>query len=424
MMRGVTRVLQRIAMIPQSFAGFFGKEIRLLVRKKKYLYLSLALPLLIGIIYLFMLNTSADALNVLVCDEDNTPLTQATLDNIDSFSVTISHKEQCEEELKASVKKREYLFGIVIPKGFGQRIEDLQQANITLLYDNSDPAISSLAEWKIDMALQPLRNEIVESFAQELQLTSANAHEKITIGIQAIDTFQISALARARQSVVEADAELIKIKDSDETFFSNPIYVQKRGVHKEQSTLEIGFAPLFAILNMFLLLMLCSTGVMYDRKMKLFSRIRASNSMPGTYILSKLAFFTLLTVMQFVVLYALFTAFGASFTINFGLLIKALLFISLVNTLIGFLIGLISDSEGVAVLISLIFTLPLLFLSGMFYPLELMPKLVQFLANLMPLQSQMLMLKKALLFGGEIIGKFFLMPAGLFILSVFFMKKK
>ncbi len=424
MMRGFIRLVQKVSSIPQSFNGFLSKEIRLLTRKKKYLYLSLALPVIIGLIYLFMLNTSPNSLTVMVCNFDQTPTTQNALASITDLSITVNENDNCSTQLIKAVKDKKYLFGIVIPKGFGQEVKNLHQATLTTWYDNSDPSVSSLVQWRIDAALEPLRNQITMAFAKELQQTSNDAHEKITIGLEAINALQWSSLSKTEESITNADKELVRVAQSDEEFFSNPVLVQKKGVFKKYGMLEIGFAPLFAILNMFLLLMLCSTGVMYDRKIKLFSRIRASNSMKGTYVFAKLTFFFLLTVLQFIVLYVLFLLFKASFAVQISLLIKSLLLIASVNTLIGFLIGLVSDSEGVAVLISLIFTLPLLFLSGMFYPLKLMPKLVQFIAQLMPLQSQVGMLKKALLFGGSINTNLFLIPLILFFISILFMKKK
>jgi len=88
------------------------------------------------------------------------------------------------------------------------------------------------------------------------------------------------------------------------------------------------------------------------------------------------------------------------------------------------LIGLISDSEGVAVLFSLIITLPLLLLSGMFYPIEFMPKIMQFFAKIMPLDAEVLMIKKALIFGGTMNNFYFIAPLVLAIICLWFLRKK
>ena len=185
----------------------------------------------------------------------------------------------------------------------------------------------------------------------------------------------------------------------------------------------MGIEPLFAVLNLFLILMLCSTGVIYDRKTHLFSRIRVSNSSFATYILSKAVFFTGVSVVQFAVLFLLFSAFGSGYDLSLMLLVKALLFISLVNTFAGVLIGLMSDSEGVAVLISLIITLPLLFLSGMFYPVDLMPFFIRMISEVMLLNAEILMMKQALLFGGTIAMEYFIIPALMFVISLYFIGK-
>ena len=85
----------------------------------------------------------------------------------------------------------------------------------------------------------------------------------------------------------------------------------------------------------------------------------------------------------------------------------ALLLISFTGTIIGMLIGLLSDNEGIAVLFALILALPLMFLSGMFFPVEFMPGFVQALAWVLPLNTHIIIMKEVLLFGTA-------MPTGIF----------
>ncbi len=420
----INRILQLIITFPVSLIGFIRKDFLLLFKKKKYLYLSILLPIILGAIYVSMLGSNTTSISVIVCDFDNTELTKNAFSYIEGFDVYYSNDNACVDELKQGVRERDYLFGTIIQKGFSNRLENLQQSEIIIHFDDSDPAITALASWKFDIAMGPFKKQLVENFANELSNKAGDAREKITLGLQIAESIGLKKYDALFKNLQGAESDLRSLEEIDSRFMSEPIIVTKKGVYDSSHNLiDLGLAPLFCILNLFLLLMLCSTGVIYDRRNKILSRIRTSNSTILSYVLGKMVVFLAITVIQFIILYGLFAAFGASFTINIGLLLKALLFTSFVNTIIGVLIGFISDSEGIAVLISLIITLPLLFLSGMFYPLELMPNLIQFFAKIMPLNAEILMIKKAILFGGEILSKQFLAPLIIFIVTIFISKR-
>ncbi|MFC1754793.1 ABC transporter permease [Thermoproteota archaeon] len=418
------RVGRKVGMIPISIMGFLRKDYTLLFRKKKYLYLSILLPLLIGLIYIFTLTETSGGLTLMVCDQDDTKLTDEVLRSMNGFTITVDREEDCIDRLKEEIRMKHYLFGAVIEEGFTKDLENLNQAHMVVYYDNSEPAVSAMVGWKIDVALTPFKSQLVMALAEELKDESGRAREKIGVALDVVSVNSDPISKRLSSSIRSADENLERLEGIEPAFLASPIVVAETGVHKTVKLIDIGIAPLYVILSMFLLLMLCSTGVIYDRKVGLFSRIRASNSSMLSYIAAKLVFFFSISVVQFLVILLIFVGFGAGYDVSVSLLLKALVFITLVNTLLGFLIALVSESEGVAVLISLIITLPLLFLSGMFYPLELMPKLVQWGAFLLPLNTEVLMLKQALLFGGSIANSYFLIPLGIFLVVIYFLRKR
>jgi ABC-2 type transport system permease protein len=417
----IKSVFRRASIFPASMLGFIVKEYSLLVKKKKYLYLSLSLPLVIGLIYIFTLTTGAANVNVKVCDYDNTELTREAFTNIKDFTVTMDTNGDCINETVEEIKDGKYLFGIIVEKGFTDNVKNLKQAELTLFYDNSDPSVTSIASWKMDAALGPFKDALVTSFAQEIKDKSSSARDKTQLALELIDAS--GGLSSVRQPVQNADADLARLASIDTNYVVSPIVTKPQGVHAKYKLIDIGIAPLFVVLNLFIVLMLCSTGVIYDKKMRLIQRIRVSNSSMTSYIISKIIIFLSITIAEFLIMVILFFAFGARFSVSFLILAKALVFIASVNSLIGFLIGLVSDNEGVAVLISLTITLPLLFLSGMFYPLQMMPVLVQWLSKLLPLEVQVWMMKQAMLFGGEISGNYFCIPLALFFACLYLIRK-
>lgn len=418
-----SRAIRKVSQIPISFWGMFVKEWKVLITRKKYLYLSIALPLILGIIYIFTLSTSMNGISLGVCDFDNTQVTRDALNSMTEFEVHIIQNDNCSQTLKENVRTGEYLFGIIIPEGFSSRLENLQQSRLEVLYDNTDAGTSSMVSWRIDSALSPFQQEIVKLFATEIKSQSKQVSEGTKIIVNSA-TESLLIPRSIRNKALEVQDQIDTLANLDPQFVATPIHVEKVGVFKSHSSLALGLAPLFVILNLFLVLMLSSTGVISDKKMKMFSRLRASNSSPGIYIISKIVFFFLISLAQFIIIFLLFLLFKANIAFNFIPMIKAVLLISLINSLIGFLIGLLSDNEGVALLISLVITLPAMFLSGMFFPVKLLPKGLQIISNILPVQVEMLSLKEAVLFNTSIANNFFLIPLALFIITIYFLNRQ
>jgi ABC-2 type transport system permease protein len=416
----IKKIFKIIMLFPINVIAFIEKDAKLILRKRKYLYISILLPLILGSIYILSLEGASNNIDVIVCDLDNTYLTKDSINKMTSLNVDIL-TDDCVNSVINGVKNKKYLFGMIIPKGFTNNIENLKQTNIEVYYDNSEPATKALASWRIDSALIPLKYEIIGTVSNDIKEKSTNAKEKTKIALDIIEFTRIPS--SLENTIKEVDDELNKLSNLDENFMKNPIVSNNKGVHEEYDLIDIGISPLYVILSLFMILMLCSTGVIYDKKIGLFSRIKVSNASNLSYIFGKLIFYLIISLVQLVFLLIIFYAFGANFSTNFLLLFKAFIYISLTNTLIGFLIGLISENEGAAVLISLIITLPMLFLSGMFYPLQLMPKLIQFFTRLFPVHTEIDLLNKALLFGGNISLYVFLLPLILLGIVIYMMRK-
>jgi hypothetical protein len=364
-----------------------------------------------------------DGLEVSVCDLDDTYLTQEISNGMEDLDITSIDGKSCKEDMIEIIEKGKAVFGILIPEGFTKDIEDLKSGHIEVYYDNTEPSITTLSEWRIDAALIPFKNSLVESLADEIKGKSGSAKDKTTFAIEMIDIADTKITAELRKSIVSVDDDLKRLSELDKKFLTSPVDTSKKGIHENLDIIDTGIVPLFVVLNLFVLMMICSTGVMYDKKVGIIKRIRASNSTFFSYMISKMIFFFMITLAEFIILTLIFLMFGATYSINLSTLIVALLFISLVNTALGILVGLISDTEGVAVLISLIITLPMMFLSGMFYPMQLMPKVFRLLAEIIPIREEIFMLKSGLLIGGEIETLYFLIPLGLMGIILWIQKK-
>ena len=94
-------MIKRIAL---KFYSYLKKDFLLLVKRKKYLYLSILLPIIIATIFLFMLNPTEEGIDVEACDYDDTEYSREKISELEGFKVRFLPKEECREKLISRIK--------------------------------------------------------------------------------------------------------------------------------------------------------------------------------------------------------------------------------------------------------------------------------------------------------------------------------
>ncbi len=409
---------KNILNIPQKIAGLVKRDIALLLRRKKYLYLALALPIILSLIYLSSMNPQFAGKSIAVCDFDNTQESEdilTALTDIEGFKITLLDTDKCEDELISKIKSGDCVFGMVIEEGFSENIRNFERSYIQIYHDNTNIAFSNFLGWKIDDALIDYKREILGIANDGIKVNTKSMKDDLGVAIAFVDiadkNIGSASIRPLRQRLLEVDDSLDMISRVDTDFLVNPIMTQKKGIYAIRNSEDVVITYLFPIVAFFIILMLAGTSIIYDKKTNFITRIKASTTPLWAYILSKLIFFFIITLSQFAILFVLFAVRGAAFDISLSGLLIALLLISFTDTIIGMLIGILSDNEGIAVLFALILALPLMFLSGIFFPVEFMPGFVQALAWVLPINTHITIMKEVLLFGTGI-------PLGVFYSSV------
>ena len=90
-------------------------------------------------------------------------------------------------------------------------------------------------------------------------------------------------------------------------------------------------------------------------------------------------------------------------------LIIALAAASLGYITLGIFIGAVSRSENTALLTSLVVGLPMMFLSGIFFPFEIMPSIMRTIGAYLPLTLSVSLLERTIIYG---------MPTDIFTLAM------
>jgi ABC-2 type transport system permease protein len=384
-----------IKSISRKFYGYLKKDVLLLVRRKKHMYLFLALPFVIGLLFLFFLNPSPNNLKTVVCDNDGTSFSKEAVSNLNGFSITFLDSKNCVDEMISLIKKGKYSLGLEIPQGFSNNLDNLEQSRILVYYDDTDIALANLINWKVESSLAPFERTIINQLNNEVK----NRVSSIRSGVDLVSDFSKSS-ATLNKRVNEIDSDLKVIENIDTEFILNPVWIDSKPLYDKQAN-DSGIAFVFPIIALFVVLMLSSTSIIYDRKTNFLIRVKSSTS-PLVYLFAKLVFFFAITLVNFLIVFLLFIIYGSSFTYNIPQIINLVAFIAITNTIIGMFIGSISDNEGVAVLFSLIISLPFMLVSGIFYPIQTLPTFVQFLSKIMPMNYQIAYSKTVLLLGQSI----------------------
>lgn len=383
------------------------KEYYILLRRKKFILMILILPILLGGIFALSTSlTSISKINIGICDFDNSLETHQMITSLrdGGFNVDILSDDPdivlntpCLDALSDKIRKEEIFLGINIPLGFSESLNKLQPADIYIYFDNSNPQLATTLDYLV-----------LTGLSQYKEATLSGAQADLTENLEDVRDAALTAQSITNASIgiipgidsvkqqVDGFVDLINLLyEMDVEFLANPVTIGKVGVYPYADTLAIMFAIVFSILSLFSAFMLCSTNIIFDRDNNFLIRVKTSGTSFFTYIMSKLVIFNGVALLQLGLILLIFLGVGAVFAIDIASFFISFLLISSLNILIGISIGLISENETVAILTSLIFTLPFLFLSGAFFPTELFPGPIRIVADVFPLNLEIILLKKA-----------------------------
>ena len=121
------------------------------------------------------------------------------------------------------------------------------------------------------------------------------------------------------------------------------------------------------------------------KRLKLFKQLSLTPLTKFEWLASKVLFYILLSAASFLLMVAVgVIAFGAHVAFSLWL-IPFLILGPMFFASLGMLVGTISKSTETASVVGNIVTFPMMFLSGTFFPISLMPTYLQYLAHVLPL---------------------------------------
>lgn len=133
-------------MSPRRTRAMFQKEFRHILRDSRSLIMALILPLFQMLLFGYALNLDVDRIPTLVFDGDQTADSRAVIERFHgSKFFDIKGYVNNYGDIEKGINKSKILMGLVIPRGYSQRIRANAKPNVQILLDGSDSNTASIA---------------------------------------------------------------------------------------------------------------------------------------------------------------------------------------------------------------------------------------------------------------------------------------
>ena len=268
------------------------------------------------------------------------------------------------DDIKTRIQDGSLSGGIIIAPDFSQRIMDNERGNITIVTDQSNPQMSAM--------MQQVLGQTVDAMAQQWAVNHLNT------------TYHIS-LAIAPAVIQPFNPQFTGIVPG------NPNYFQF-------------VAPgIIAMVVMMSLMTGLPHAISYEKDTGTLDGMLVAPTSRLSIILGKVLAQTVRGVVQAAIIFALAVALFGVVIYGNALLVVALVFLTVFSFVgLGILITSFTDKEETATMVMMTLMFPMMFLSGVFFPIQQMPWFMQDIAQALPLTYATTALRKVMVLGAGV----------------------
>lgn len=333
------------------------KEFIQILRDPRTLILILVIP----VMQLFLLGYAAtnDVRNIplAVLDLDRSPQSRRLLDAYraaDYFQ--LAYDVDSEAELRLLLDQGEARAGMIIPPDYSNQLLSGGQAQIAFVLDGSDPTVASTALSAAQLIGQSLSTQVM------------------------LERVAALGLPAGLKQPVDVRTQVWYNPDLVSAYFMVP------GV--------IGMI-LFALTSI-----LTATAVVRERERGTIEQLIVTPIRPWELIVGKLLPYVILAILNTLEVLAIGAWwFHVPVRGDLGLIVLLSGLFVMTGLGIGLLASTISNTQQEAMLVAWLVLLPSIFLAGFFFPLEAMPKLLQWISYLIPLRYYLVIIRSLLIKG-------------------------
>lgn len=332
------------------FISLVIKEFNHIFRDRRTLLILFGIPVMQVLIFGYVVNSDFKNIGISVLDRSNDSHTARIATKILSSGYFEYHGNiYSEEEITGKFKSGKVKAVLVFESDFGKHLNNSETAHLQVITDASDPNIARTIVGYITGIVMAYQAEITPP------------------GIDAV--------------LIDA---------------------QPRMVFNENLVSAYMFVPgIMATILMLISALLTSISVTREKELGTMEVILVSPLNPTQVILGKVTPYILLAFLNAMVILLLgYFVFGLPVNGSLLLLLAELLLYITLSLSLGILISTIAKSQQIAMFISLFaLMLPTILLSGFIFPIENMPKVLQWLSTILPPRWFLIILKDIMLKG-------------------------
>lgn len=339
----------------KQFLAFVKKEFYHIMRDPRTVMLLLILPVIQIILFGFALTNEVKNVNIGVYNPGNDVESRAIVSKIasnESFNVT--HYITDPNQVSALIDKGDVKMVVMFSENFGQELLHTGDAKIGLIVDASEP---NLSQSVINYTLN-----IISSYQQEV----------------------LSKNPAFKQAAITSQIKLL---------------------YNPQMKSAYNFVP--GVMGMILMLicsMMTSISIVREKELGTMEVLLVSPVKPFSVIIAKTIPYFVLSAINIitVLLLSIFLLHVPVSGSLFWLIVLCALFV-LVSLSLGMMVSTLVNTQVAAMLISgMVFMMPVMIFSGMIFPVENMPKILQAFAQIIPAKWFIAGVRKLMIQGLEV----------------------
>ena len=319
----------------RQFLFFVQKEFYHLLRDPRTMFILFGMPLMQILIFGFALTNEVKNTRIAILDNSKDPVTAEIIQQLEAsryFDVVRNIKGN--DELESAFQEGKIKLAVVFPARFQYSLLHENQASIQLIADATDPNVANTL------------------------------------------TNYATAIILDYQNNMKGQVE-----------FPYAINTEMRMLYNPQLKGSYNFVPgVMAMVLMLVCAMMTSISIVREKEMGTMEIILVSPIVPIRVVIAKMVPYFLLSAVNIASI-LLLSVFVLDVPIqgNLVLLVSECLLFTITVLALGLLISSITDSQQIAMLISLMgLFLPTVMLSGFMFPIENMPLPLQIVSNLVP----------------------------------------
>jgi len=251
------------------------------------------------------------------------------------------------------------------------RLQEMQKS-----IDNYTLEISNISENIADI-------EDVVITLEDVKVQSANTSQKL----EQLSSGMANSTASLALEIEKTKGVINEVTTKSPTDIAAPVTMEMDQVFKDKSQLEFLMPGIISIVLMFISFMLASITIIQERSQKTLVRTLLTPLSLEEFLFAKTFALILIALLQGIIMVIVaFLLYGVLIPVSqWGALFLVILVYSASFIGIGMALATLADSENTAMLLSLVLSIPMLFLCGMFFPFETMPPLMAWLGNALPI---------------------------------------